>query len=472
MPAKEKKSLTKTTLVDQVVGEVIEKIQAERIPSGTRLPSVREMALFRGVSPDTISKAYDKLVSLAHLEARRGSGFYVLNHRPEIEPEPINRALWVGIWSKWKDYLLRPNSLAVRLPGSGLLSTEWTNSNLLTRSFSIQRKDMDESHFKYNELSGYKPLRKQISFDLAVKGIKVDASNILTTRGATDAIHLILMASAAFNTPVLIEEPGPFVLRERLMASNTMGLSVPRMNDGPDLNEVRRLCELHRPKFFFCSSLLQNPTSSCIAPDKAFLLLKLAEEFNFMIVDDDSYGDLFAPSSNINFARMAALDQLNRVIHIGSYTKTLGAGIRVGYIAAKWEQIERLRLFKNATYIATSIIPEQIVCNLLESGEYQAHCKRLRSRLAERRPVVQEWLTKYGFQIDATSQSGMFIWANAGANVDSIKLSNSLLNKGILLAPGLLFSEVEKWNSYLRFNLSTVNDESDVKLIAEKLWRN
>ena len=98
-------------------------------------------------------------------------------------------------------------------------------------------------------------------------------------------------------------------------------LGVPRNADGPDTAALEQLLEHHQPRLYFTQSVLHNPTSSCISPAVAFRLLQLAEKHDFLIADDDIYGDMVQGPAT----RLATLDQLQRVIHIGSYSKTISA---------------------------------------------------------------------------------------------------------------------------------------------------
>src|SRR5690606_4295660 len=115
-------------------------------------------------------------------------------------------------------------------------------------------------------------------------------------------------------------------------------IGVPRGPEGPDVAEVGRLVRQHRIRAFYCNSTFHNPTGGSLSARSAFAILKLATEHDFMIIEDDVYGD-FAPNAHQSFAE---LDGLERVIYIGSFSKSLSASLRIGYLACNLNLIAPL----------------------------------------------------------------------------------------------------------------------------------
>ena len=129
----------------------------------------------------------------------------------------------------------------------------------------------------------------------------------------------------------------------------------------------------HQPKIYFTQTAVQNPTGTTMSPHTAFRVLQMAERYNFTIVEDDVCSDLQrAPTP-----RLATLDQLDRVIYVRSFTKTMSATMRVGFVASKPELIDRLADIKILTGIASSELTERLIYQILVDGHYRKHLGRL-----------------------------------------------------------------------------------------------
>ncbi|NVD71003.1 PLP-dependent aminotransferase family protein [Duganella sp. BJB1802] len=446
------------SLVDRIFNRIVVEIQAGRLAAGKRVHSVRQLADECEVSRDTVARAYDKLVAHGHLESRAGSGFFVRQH---------GRATWTGIdaaasqflpeW--WRFLLVQPVGNLASTPGLGLLPPDWLDETGLSKAMRAVARGSVRSLSGYGDAMGYLPLRQQLQAKLRDVHIDAPAARIMITAGATQAIHLIVLAKLRESgEPVLIEDPTSFLLRDRLMACGLALLTVPREADGPNLEVLREHCVRHRPRFFFCSSVLHNPTSSHISPHKAFQILRLAEEFDLTIVEDDTYSDLLSPGASSPATRLASLDQLQRVVYIGSFSKTISPGLRVGYLCAAPKFIEWLMVYRTVSEIAGTSVSERIVYQLLSQGSYRHHCAQLRGRLDEYRQPVIEALRGLGCGVEREPHAGMYVWASLPYGLNAVSLSDELFKQGHLLAPGDLFSSAPTAASNMRFNVSRTLD--------------
>ncbi len=156
-------------------------------------------------------------------------------------------------------------------------------------------------------------------------------------------------------------------------------IGVPYTAEGPDLEALERIVQAHRPRLFVINSVLHNPTGTSLSPAKAFRLLQMAEQYDFLIVEDDIYCDLCPPGHAAT--RLASLDQLRRVIYLGSFSKTLAANLRVGFIAAHPDLAATLTDSKLLAGLATPEINERVLYKVLTEGHYRKHVERVRTRL-------------------------------------------------------------------------------------------
>lgn len=441
------------SLVDRIFDRVVGEIQAGRLTAGQRVHSVRQLADECEVSRDTVVRAYDKLIAQGHLESRPGSGFFVRSERRT--PLRTSEQGLQQLLSEWRRFqLLQPPADAASTTGLGLLPPDWFDEAAIGKALRSVARASVRNLTAYADPLGYLPLRQQLQAKLRDVQIDAPAARIMTTTGATDALHLVVQANLrTVGEFVLVEEPGPFLLRDRLMASGLNFLGVPRDADGPNLEVLREHCERHRPRFFFCSSVLHNPTSGNMSPHKAYQILRLADEFDLTIVEDDTYSDLMATGPATPAVRLASLDQLERVIYVGSFSKTLAPGLRVGYVCAKQKVLDWLIVYRTVSEIAGTSLNERVVYQLLSQGSFRHHCTQLRARLDEcRRPVIEQ-LQALGCTVGAPPDAGMYVWATLPGGADATALARRMADEGHLMAPGEFFCSAPEHRSAMRFNI-------------------
>ncbi len=183
-------------------------------------------------------------------------------------------------------------------------------------------------------------------------------------------------------------------------------ISVPYTPTGPDLERFAEVLAAHRPRLYITNSAIHNPTSATLSPVVAHRLLKLAEQAGLTIVEDD----IFADFEHVPAPRFAAFDGLDRVVQIGSYSKTLSASMRCGFIAAPRDWIEGLTDLKVATTFGGPNLAAELVFTMLKDGSYRKHMEALRQRLARAMADTAGRLTDIGIKPWIEPQAGMFLW--------------------------------------------------------------
>lgn len=472
----------KLGLVERIFSAVRLAIRGRRLAEGARLPSLREVATRCGVSRDTAARAYDRLVAHGYLTTRRGAGFYVRagaaggagGHPARGAPLAaaiLPRGLPLPASIDWRQRLLDPQVPLASRFGAGELPPAWINTAAVADAFrGVARGNLDWIH-DHGEPQGYLPLRAQIALRLDALGIGAAPARIVTTVGATDALNLIVMAYLRTpGEPVLVDDPASYLLLDRLMASGLNAVPVRRDADGPDPEALREACERSGARFYICNTSLHNPTSGGLSTHRAFRVLQLAEQYDLTIVEDDCYADLLPAAGTPPSARLAALDQLRRVIYVGSFSKTLGAGLRVGYIAADAERIAWLSRYKSVSRASNGSLSERIVYRLLSEGAYRHHCEQLRARLDAARPALRRTLDALGIAVTPCPEQGMYLWGRLpGPAPDATRVAATLLARGHLCAPGAMFSHQRHAAAFMRFNVGWADDAAAWGAFAEAL---
>jgi DNA-binding transcriptional MocR family regulator len=454
------------SLAEQLAARFAQRIRDRLLAPGARLPSVRQCAQQQGVSPSTVVGAYDQLLAQGLVDARRNRGFYVRENLqapaemlstpgansgagavPAAAPQraPLNAtALIRGMFHGISD---KPQ------PGMGVLPREWLESTFL--SSAVRRfcnaKDLNDLSLQYGEPAGDGGLRRALSHKLKSISVMASSEQIITTIGATHALDIVSRTLLRAGDYVMVEEPGWAVEFARLDALGMRILPVPRRADGPDLEVMARYAEAHAPKLFVSVSVLHNPTGFSLSPASAHRVLQLANQFNFHVVEDDTYS-YFAPA---HATRLCALDGLQRTIYVGGFAKILAPNWRVGYMAAPHPLVERLLDTKLLSTLTTPALLEKALAWCVEQGQIRRHGERIRQRLDAARSRSVALAQAHGFRF-AAEPVGIFGWLETGVDTDA--LSQRMLDAGYLLAPGALFHAQRVPSSLMRINFATTQE--------------
>lgn len=444
-------------LAGQLAERYAQRIRERLLLPGARLPSVRDCARQHGVSPHTVVAAYDQLQAAGLLEARRQRGFFVRESRPATTRPPAPRAPATAMPRQAPmdaTALIRGmfEADAARSPGLGTLPADWLDPTLLQSALRrLNANDALAVQTSYGDPSGDERLRAALGQRLHDLGIHAAPAQILTTNGATHALDLIIRTHLQPGDAVLVDDPGWAIMFARLTQAGIRLLPVPRGAHGPDLDVLGALAAAHAPRAYLTVSVLHNPTGHSLNLAGAHKLLRLADEHDFFIVEDDSYGFL-APE---HLPRLAALDGLRRVTYVSGFSKVLTPAWRVGYLAAAPERLRALTDTKLLDGLTSSPVLERAVALCLEQGRLRRHAQRLRERLATARQRISVLATKQGFAW-AAPPDGLFGWLDVG--VDTERLAQPLLDAGWLIAPGALFSATRRPGSLMRINMATSQD--------------
>ena len=444
-----------TTLTEQLCARFSEQIRQGLLGPGSRLPSVRECARRHGVSTCTVVAAYDQLQAQGLVEARRQRGFFVRETASETRrpapDKPRHSPLAISATMLMRGMLQRPGDLP--MPGHGTLPGEWLDLPMLTSALRrVGGSSLHTPHaLQYGEAAGDLRLRRALSARLADVGVPATPEQIITTVGATHALDVVTRTLLHAGDSVLVDEPGWSVEYARLAALGLRALPVPRGEDGPDLAVMQRLIETHQPRLYVTVSVLHNPTGASLSLGAAHRVLRLAQQYDLHVVEDDTYVHLAPP----HMPRMAALDALERTIYVSGYSKILTPSWRVGFIAAPASLVDRLVDTKLLSTLTTPSLTEQALAHCLEHGLLRRHAERVNARLDEARARTVRLAESHGCRFAAPPR-GLFGWVDVG--VDTERLARAMVDDGWLLAPGALFHATPRRTTLMRINFATTQD--------------
>lgn len=451
-------------LVDQIVSGVRAQIEDRLLRPGMRLPPIRSLAESHSVSRFTVVEAYDRLVALGYVQSRRGSGFYVAPRAVPAGSEgaaPLDRAIDV-VWMLRQGFEDQRAGLKV---GMGWLPPHWLDQEGLRRNIRALSRREDVKLTCYGVPQGYPALRQQLSVKLADIGIGAKPEQIVLTHGATQALDIIARYMLKPGDVALVDDPGYFTMFGNLRLQGAQLLGLPRTVDGPDVAALETLVREHQPRIFFTHSVLHNPTSASLAPGNAYQVLKLAERHNFLIVEDDTFADLHPGPTT----RLATLDQLERIIYVGGFSKTLSCNMRVGFLACQPDLAAALTDVKLLSSLTTPEFNERLVYLMLVEGHYRKYAERLQGRLAEAMAGTLRMLERVGLEIYTEPKGGMFAWAKVPGIEDAAALADRAAREDILLAPGKVFRPQMQASPWLRFNVAYARDKRLERFLGQAL---
>jgi len=444
-----------TTLTSTLVQLIRQQIAEGVYPTGSRLPSIREMAVRHGCAKNTIVNVFDELTALGLAEPRRGAGFFVrvaAPHPKEDEESSLSRAMDV-VWLMREQLKHDPGQLRL---GDGFPPVEWLHDVRLDKFHQKVVRTGIGALFGYGSRFGYLPLRQQLVHKLAQHGIEAGTGQIVLTHGANQALDIVIRHFIGPGDRVLVDEPGYYMLYGKLKLSGARIIGIPRLPDGPDVAALEReLQKPGKPPLFFTQSLAHNPTASDTSPHKAHRILQLADRHQAIIVENDAFAD-FKPATA---PRIATLDQLRRTLYIGSFSKSVSAALRVGFIACHRDLASDLADIKMLVHMSSSEYCERTLDVILSDGHFSRHTARLRERLAQATEQARHQLEQLGAELFCAPQQAMYLWARFPWFDDAKRLAQMLMQRQIVLAPGSIFHvDTEQTQPWSRFNVGLLAD--------------
>ena len=443
------------TLIRHVMATVKQGIAARTLTPGVQLPSIRSLAHTLKVSKSTVVEAYERLVAEGIIRSRPGAGFFVAAHLAPLSLADIGPKLDRAIDPFWISRQSLDAGDKVLKPGCGWLPSSWMPEEALRRSLRSLARAPKALLTDYGTSLGLPPLRQLLARRMSERGVEASPEQIMLLESGTQAIDLLCRFLIQPGDKVLVDDPGYFNFHALLRAHRAKIIGVPYTPTGPDVELFAQAVSEHRPRLYITNSAIHNPTGATLSPVTAHRVLKLADQAGMTIVEDDIFADFeHAPAP-----RLAAFDGLNRVVHIGSFSKTLSASVRCGYIAAPREWLDGLIDLKIATTFGGGRLSAELVLTLLKDGSYRKHMESVRSRLSKAMSATIARLKPLGLKPWIPEPSGMFLWCRLPDGIDATGVAHRALANHVVLAPGNAFSVSQTANGFLRFNVAQCEDE-------------
>ncbi|GGC10251.1 GntR family transcriptional regulator [Marinobacterium zhoushanense] len=447
--------------------EIRSRISSRTYLPGTRLPSVRAQAKALRVSVSTVVEAYERLVAEGVIHSRPGSGFYVSGPVAPLALAEIGPRLDRAVDPLWISRQSLEADAGVLKPGCGWLPESWMYEAGMRRALRAVARADSSVLTDYATPLGLPALRQVLARRLVAAGIDAPPDQIVLAESGTQAIDLICRFLLEPGDVVLVDDPCYFNFHALLKAHRANIVGVPYTPNGPDLEAFAAALREHSPRLYITNSGIHNPTGATLSAATAHRLLTLAERSDLVIVEDDIFADFETDPA----PRLAAFDGLSRVIHIGSFSKTISASLRCGYIAARADWVDALVDLKIATSFGGGQLAASVLLTALTDSGYRKHMEAVRQRLAQAMESTVDTLQGMGIAPWLIPRAGMFVWCRLPPDVDAAATARTCLQQGVVLAPGNAFSQSQSGSNFLRFNVAQCTDSRVFESLAQSLSR-
>jgi GntR family transcriptional regulator/MocR family aminotransferase len=457
------------------------------LPSGAKLPATRELADELGVNRATVVLAYEELVAAGLARARVGQGTFVAERPAErTPPEPVARRAapieWSEIFSRTAQIIGAEDerrratagvgsaphgviSFAGGMPDSGLFPTD-----AFRRALNEAIRGEGEALLQYYPVAGYPPLRRYLSTYLLRFGLEASPDEILIVNGSQQGFDLIARTLIDPGDAVAIEQPTYPRAMQVFRSFGAQLTAVPCDEAGPRPDIFERVLERHGPKLFYCQPTCHNPTGLGMTADTGRRLLAAAVRHQVPIVEDGFDGSLYyGPRPP---APLKAHDTDGVVIYIGTFSKILFPGLRLGWLVAPPPVLERLQAAKQLADLHTSALIQAAVHRFCERRlldrhaarvvrEYRRRREMLLAALARRMPPGTTWTQPMG---------GFSLFLTLPEGLAATSLLPLALERGVAFTPGDVFYLNGNGARSLRLSFSSVPTgeiERGVQRLAE-----
>lgn len=476
----------------QICTRLREMIESGALPAGSRLPPTRDLANDLGVNRATVTAAYDALGTLGYVDATVGRGTFVRTadaesndsgrRAPKREtgslPTPEDRGpggsgpggAWLPTFSRGMDNLSRypvrekldidhpePVDFAALFPDEDFFPVA-TFRRLMADTLSRRGREL----LQYAAPEGDPDLRAFIASELCNADIAVGPEDILIVNGAQQGIDLMLRAFLDPGDQVVVESPTYWSVLPALGFYRAEIIPVPMTPDGMDVDFLAGILAERRPKLIYTMPNFQNPTGVTMSLEMRRKLVALARQHTIPIIEDDYEKDLRFLGKGL--PSLKALDPSGLIMHLGTFSKGLFPGLRLGWIAAPPGVLARLSLIKRYSDLHTNTLAQAVIAAFCRAGHYERHLKRLHRIYRERRACILDALERH-FPAEVTwtrPDGGYAMWVTLPPSLHVVDLLSEAREEGVVFTPGhYFFDGDQRQGTHNGFRISIARTDRD-----------
>ncbi|MGG0657779.1 PLP-dependent aminotransferase family protein [Rummeliibacillus pycnus] len=448
------------SLQRQIIHWITDQIQSGDWGVGTKLPTQRQLALQFNVNRSTIQQALEELKADGILNSTVGSGVFVANNSWNLLAKKTQPN-----WQKYiEESIHKPNYHTIQLIneyeqvdsvvrlGTGELSPTLLPVKKLQES--LRHLSFEDKDFGYSSPQGSLKLRQALSYYLKKRGITTSPENILIVSGALQALQL--MAVGLFETGSVVFQDHSSYLNS-IHPFQSFGIQMKSVKRDEHLEQTLQTKKKNRQSIYYTVPTLNNPTGNVWTLDEKENLYNTCKELQIPIIEDDVYSELLFESP---IPSIKSLDSSGQVLYIGSISKTLSPGLRIGWVVGPTPVINRLADIKMQMDYGSSAVSQELVTYWLTSGLYENNLIELKDHLMSRAKFVENILTEQFNSIAKweSSRGGFYIWLRFNDPIVTKEFFLKLLKRKVLINPGYIYDSEDANHIRLSYSYASLED--------------
>lgn len=450
----------------QIAQQITDEIQRGRLTPSTAMPSTRELAAQLNVNRKTIVLAYDELIAQGWLSAENRRGTFVSADLPRFLTAPAHQKTAPdahtattpnnAVLAATDDYLATQTPIDFN---DGIPDTRLIPFEILARAFRhALLSPAKNNRLGYGDPKGTSALRQSIVTMLNLeRGLNINTEQVCITRGSQMGIFLAASVIIKPDDYVVVEKLSYPPAREAFKSCGAKILTVGLDKHGMDVKALEALCKTHAIRAIYVTPHHQFPTTVMMTAERRLKLLMLAAQYHFHIIEDD-YDHEFHFAHHPVFP-LASTNHHHRVIYVGSLSKVLAPGLRVGYLVASQALINACANQVMIIDRQGNSITELAVAELMASGEIKRHIHRTFKIYEARRnaliQMIDTHLSQF-VQFDAPS-GGLAIWLRLNPQINIRALVHATQQEQVRILPGSAFSADAEDIPAIRLGFGSLN---------------
>lgn len=469
-----------TALYLQIVFEFIKAIQIGQLPEGTKLPGTRILCKLLSVNRNTLIKAFHDLELQGWIEILPNKGTFILSEQRKsktqnVPTENTNIIKTKNDFSfKTSTILENPNEIST-LPfqfNDGQPDVRLIQTDVLARLYvsKLKRQNSSKTWEQIQSQSHFNFKTHFANFLNLTRGIRIATCNLLTTNSHKTSLYLATKLLISRGDKVVVATPGYYMSNMTLSNSGAQIISIPVDKDGIDTKQLKKICQENTIRMLYLTSTFHYPTTISLSAKRRMEVLELANQYNFVILEDDYDFDFHYDNNPI--LPLAALDSHGKVVYIGSFGKSLPSGFGYGFIAAPSNFIKELEKHQNILEPGVDAIKEQVLAEWIQEGEVHRLSKKNKKIYKERRDyfayLLKEKLnSRVKFKIPPR---GLAFWIEWLDSFNLIKLQRECAKNGLFLPKTTLYQTKNMTATRLGFgHLNKTEMENVVSILSKSI---
>ncbi len=464
----------KQTIYIQIKNHIEDMILKGMLPRGSKLPSTRELSKLLKVSRNSVIMAYEELEAEGVLYTVKGKGTFV------SENDVCELSKWSIDWNnKINKYARMAEDLDINKN-----ELQWEKGMISFKSIAPEGDLFDIDEFKkaflnrisleghkllnYGYAQGYKPLIEYLLSYMENKGVSTKNKDIIITNGFTEGLDMILSSLTVEGDNIICENPthNTAIKLMKIHGLNVIGVEI--NNQGIDIDILENKINSSKPKCAYLIPSYHNPTGTVMQPEKRYKIYNILKKAGVPIIEDGFNEELLYTGSHVS--PLAALEgDGNGVIYIGSFSKILFPGIRLGWILADKRLVNILESVKRCRTIHSSVIDQAIFYEYLQSGAFEKYMKKVRKFYKEKYEFILKCIKKYLPIKEIWGEGGLHIFIKLDG-LNAREVLTECYARGVIFTPGDIFYIDDSGSETLRLGISRVayeDIEIGIKIIGE-----